>query len=462
MTPACTVKQEQVSRLKSIGEKIRQIRIRRGMTQTELASGIVSPSMISQIEAGKARASYALLCSLAARLATPVEYFLSDLEEPFTHTTKLRLAEYHLLLQEPDKAIELLEPLLPATSTDPSEVRAHETELGINMAELQLLLTRAYRLTGQIRRAIHLLETARELTMRAQDPRLNFFLAKESGHLEYATRNLEGAIHEWRRAVRFGEILLNSDPSTGSQVRRELAEVCLGLWNALQHRSQLDEARSFLERAVELTRDFTGLKAVAEAMIADGRQALKSGDAAQAKVLVDRAVSVIEAVHGLGLALLARSRAWRDVNVDAWDRAAEALFSSDVRTFVEAELVRADRALAAGDWQTAERRVRRCSDILADYRDELGVDASELRSLELRLNLTAADVAYHRGDVDDALERIATFVEQLDPVRERLWMLRAVSRQLEWYGELGREEDVKRILERIAQSAAPAPKIVLP
>lgn len=51
-----------------IGQRIRELRTKAGLTQTDLARGIVTPSMISQIEAGKAQPSPALLKKLASRL----------------------------------------------------------------------------------------------------------------------------------------------------------------------------------------------------------------------------------------------------------------------------------------------------------------------------------------------------------------------------------------------------------
>ncbi|ASS76870.1 hypothetical protein CIG75_19245 [Tumebacillus algifaecis] len=57
----------------SQGTIIREKRLQSGLTQTELAQGICTPSMISQIEAGKANPSRQLLEKLAERLGVPVE-----------------------------------------------------------------------------------------------------------------------------------------------------------------------------------------------------------------------------------------------------------------------------------------------------------------------------------------------------------------------------------------------------
>lgn len=62
----------------SLGDKIQRLRVWRGLTQTELASGLVTPSMISQIEGNKANPSTELLLSIIRKLGVSVETFLKD------------------------------------------------------------------------------------------------------------------------------------------------------------------------------------------------------------------------------------------------------------------------------------------------------------------------------------------------------------------------------------------------
>ena len=65
----------------TLGEKLRDARIERGMTQKELAGENVTRTMLSQIENDRALPSVQTVCYLAARLGIPVGYFLSDGEE---------------------------------------------------------------------------------------------------------------------------------------------------------------------------------------------------------------------------------------------------------------------------------------------------------------------------------------------------------------------------------------------
>lgn len=56
-----------------MGENIRAFRLQKGMSQADLAKGIVTPSMISQIEADKAKPSHYVLMKLTDRLDVSLE-----------------------------------------------------------------------------------------------------------------------------------------------------------------------------------------------------------------------------------------------------------------------------------------------------------------------------------------------------------------------------------------------------
>ncbi|BCJ86937.1 helix-turn-helix transcriptional regulator [Effusibacillus dendaii] len=64
----------------ALGDKVQRLRVWRGITQTELADGLVTPSMISQIEGNKANPSTELLLNIIQRLGVSVETFLKDVE----------------------------------------------------------------------------------------------------------------------------------------------------------------------------------------------------------------------------------------------------------------------------------------------------------------------------------------------------------------------------------------------
>lgn len=61
-----------------LGQKIRELRLQKKMTQAQLAENIVTRNMLSQIENGVAQPSLTTMIEIAERLDAPVEYFLSE------------------------------------------------------------------------------------------------------------------------------------------------------------------------------------------------------------------------------------------------------------------------------------------------------------------------------------------------------------------------------------------------
>ena len=61
-----------------LGQRIRQLRLSKGMSQRQLCGDVITRNMLSQIENGSARPSMDTLSYLAARLEKPVSFFLEE------------------------------------------------------------------------------------------------------------------------------------------------------------------------------------------------------------------------------------------------------------------------------------------------------------------------------------------------------------------------------------------------
>ena len=61
-----------------VGARVKELRLRRGMTQKELSGDRITRNMLSLIESGNASPSVATLLYLAERLGVPVGYFFAD------------------------------------------------------------------------------------------------------------------------------------------------------------------------------------------------------------------------------------------------------------------------------------------------------------------------------------------------------------------------------------------------
>ncbi len=123
----------------SIGQRIRELRLMRGMTQTQLAKDIVTPSMISQIEAGKAQPSSALLKKIAERLDAVGELDEVTQGEDATRTQGIEIAALCLALGRVNDAKEVLSKL----GSDIPNVAAVHFLLG-QIAETNRQLEQAY------------------------------------------------------------------------------------------------------------------------------------------------------------------------------------------------------------------------------------------------------------------------------------------------------------------------------
>ena len=64
-----------------IGEKIKELRKERHMTQAELAGDAITRNMLSQIENGLAAPSLSTLSHVSQKLGVPVEYFVSESDD---------------------------------------------------------------------------------------------------------------------------------------------------------------------------------------------------------------------------------------------------------------------------------------------------------------------------------------------------------------------------------------------
>ena len=78
---------------KKIGERIRLLRMRRGLTQKELAGEQMTRNMLSLIENGSALPSLSSLAYLAEMLEVPVDYFFSATEEEEGRYIKLSVID---------------------------------------------------------------------------------------------------------------------------------------------------------------------------------------------------------------------------------------------------------------------------------------------------------------------------------------------------------------------------------
>src|SRR6266496_4284105 len=142
-----------------LGERLRQLRVASGMTQTDLAGDRFSKEYVSQIERGKTRPTRETIDWLAQRLGVDAGFLANGVSADERGRVDAALARAEALLEgrrnlEAIEEFEHIRSAVLGTGMPELEVRALAGEATARMRE------------GQVREAIELLDRARVLTER--------------------------------------------------------------------------------------------------------------------------------------------------------------------------------------------------------------------------------------------------------------------------------------------------------
>lgn len=260
-----------------VGERIRRLRLERGMSQSELAAGRLSKGFISQIESGRSRPSPESLRFIAQRLGVPLVALLPGLELAQQQAFLLRAAEAAVKAQEAAEAETLLDEVRPLVSA-PAE------------------LSWFHRLRGE-------LLIQRDQLVEALDEALQAFEQVSSGDFgDEAVRacNLVGRVHHL--AGRPPAALLYFDraaalathPSVSPAVR---ALVHTNRGSTHMHLGDTGHAITAYEQARSAAEDAEDLQELAMAHYGLGEAARQRGDLPSAIAHAERAVTLFERVE---------------------------------------------------------------------------------------------------------------------------------------------------------------------
>ena len=228
----------------SLGERVRQLRIAHGLTQTDLAGDRFSKEYVSQIERGKTRPTAETVEWLAARLgvdATFLEVGVSASERERVESVIAR-AEAAVESAEYGDAVAAVSELAPALAS----VAAPELELRAVLVESW---SRMY--LGEVRKAIELLDRARGI---AEAPSFtDVERADVLYHLaccRYKLNSIATAVTLYSQALE----LVERSGLPADRLRSHIYE-----WRSRCYRRQRDweAAREDVERALELAEGLT-------------------------------------------------------------------------------------------------------------------------------------------------------------------------------------------------------------
>lgn len=197
----------------SLGQKIRELRVAKGLTQSDLGNGLVTPSMISQIESDKANPSYKVLEAIAEKLETPLEHFLSDVQTQLEQTSAHKVAKALLASSNFERAATLLESLLEKPAPN------------LNQIDVNFDLGDCYLAMKRYDDAISLFERVIELGINKGIPTASLQGLLKLGLIAKERRKYHMAIFHWRKAYEQFDQLSQPEPFLQSQILTHLGEV---------------------------------------------------------------------------------------------------------------------------------------------------------------------------------------------------------------------------------------------
>jgi tetratricopeptide (TPR) repeat protein len=407
-----------------LGERLRQLRVAAGLTQTELAGDRFSKEYVSQIERGKTRPTGETIDWLAGRLGVDAGFLAHGVSADARGRVDSALARAYALLEarRNDEALaefEALRPAVTATGMPELEARALSGEATVRMRN------------GDVREAITLLERARELTESAgfSDVERADVLFR-LGVARYKISSIQSAIGLFDEALKVAE--RSEIPS--DQLRSNILA-----WRSRCYRRRRDfeAAREDVERALELAEGLNDKRTAADIYFQASIIADREGHWVLARTYAERAKAAYEELSDRGnLGRLLNNLGGINFLLGHPDEAISFLKDS-VRIQLEvgddAEAAHAVNGIAqvhlrTGDISRAEEQARYALALLddrVDHLDEIGNAQLVLgRALLEQDRLEEADEAFRLGEaaydkLSSASHRATAWVAQGDLAARR-------------------------------------------
>ncbi len=398
-----------------LGERVRQLRVAAGLTQTDLAGDRFSKEYVSQIERGKTRPTRETIEWLAGKLGVDAAFLEKGVSADERSRVEAMLARAEALANshQYNEAIEELEnsrTAVLATGAVELEARAIKTEAWARMER------------GEIRPALNLLEQCRTLTEgpgfsdvdRAQ-------VLFRMGACRYHLSSIASAVALFSEALKLCE---------SSQLPCDLLRSEILNWRSRCYRRQrdLEAAREDVERALELAAAIDDERTMASVYLQASLVSERMGHWVLARSYAERAKAYCERLNDeRNVGRLLNNLGGLNFQLGNPERAVEDLKSAyrvllEKGSDAEAGNVVSSLAhvhLATGQVQAAEEEARHALDLLADREDFL-VDIAPTQ-------LVLGRALLEQGRLDEAQEMLRTAeasAEQLESISHRAaaWM----------------------------------------
>ncbi len=266
-----------------LGERLRQLRVAGGLTQSELAGERFSKEYVSQIERGKTRPTRETVEWLAERLGVDAGFLANGVSADERGRVDASLARAEALLEgrrnaEAIDAFEALRPSVLSSGMADLEVRALKGEATGRMRE------------GQVREALELLARAREFTEReafSDIERADVLF--RLGMARYKLSSVQTAIGLFDEALKTAE---------QSELPSDLLRSNIFAWRSrcYRRRRDLEAAREDVERALELAEGVNDRHTTADIYFQASLIADREGHWVLARSYAERARAIYEEI----------------------------------------------------------------------------------------------------------------------------------------------------------------------
>ncbi|MGZ4164541.1 MAG: helix-turn-helix domain-containing protein [Tumebacillaceae bacterium] len=261
----------------SLGKRIRELRTKLGISQVELAHGICTPSMVSQIESDRARPSYKILYSLAERLDVPLEKLLVDTDMNLSYVSTYKIARALVSAKQYYAAIPFLQDLLETPRTQ------------IPTQEILYELAECHMHNGKLDDAEQMLSQVQELAVLRRDHLMIAMVRKSYGYIECQRKRFKLAIYQWQKALEELGKLVEQDTMLQAQILYKI-----GL--AYAEMGQMDNALEHYGQASAIYKGIESFEEVGNLYVTLGLTYKKHHDYEKAAEYSGRAVAIFDAL----------------------------------------------------------------------------------------------------------------------------------------------------------------------
>ena len=396
----------QTTRAPRLGERLRQLRVAAGLTQTELAGDRFSKEYISQIERGKTRPTAETIEWLGLRLGVDAGFLQSGVSADERAKAEAILARADALLEEGrlDESIEEYTRALPAVlGTGAVELHVHALK-GEAMAHAH---------NGDVKNALAMLGEARVLVEREEFSDIDRAeVLYRLGVCRYLLSSISTAVSLFNEALVLGE---------RSGLPSDELRLNVFSWRSRCYRRQRDyeAAREDVELALELAEAMHDARALGAAYFQASVLAERDGHWVLARTYAEKAKTQYEELSDrANVGRLLNNLGGLEFLLGKPEQAVEHLkhsFAVALELGHEEEAATAISSLAqvhlrTGDVQRAEEQALHALQLIGDRKDMLDeVGNARLvlgRSLLEQDRLDEAEVAF--ADADDAFAKLSS------------------------------------------------------